>query len=100
MKIKNNIGYILGFLILLFLSGCSRVEKMSNEEIENAIVENDPIYSYFDSLPDEIFVEKELTEDNKEIWVNTSTEYDNFTYLGSYKLECKLYDTDGEKNGL
>ena len=73
---------------------------MDYEEMENAIVENDPIYLYFNSAPDEISVEKELTENNKEIWIKTSTEYDDFTYLGAYKLDCKIYDTNGEKKWL
>lgn len=97
---KKKIVCILSFLILFLLSGCSSAEEMDYEEMENAIVENDPIYLYFNSAPDEISVEKELTENNKEIWIKTSTEYDDFTYLGAYKLDCKLYNTNGEKKWL
>ena len=81
MKKRLFVFYFI-FLILFLLSGCSSVEEMDYEEMENAIVENDPIYLYFNSAPDEISVEKELTENNKEIWIKTSTEYDDFT--------CKL----------
>ena len=33
--------------------------------------------------------------DNKTVWVKTTTEFDNFTYEGSYIIDCSLFSMNG-----
>lgn len=89
------------FLLLIggtMLSGCIGNPKLEEDTIGEIISEKDPVYDYLQGYVDNVSLVKEKDDgDSKTVWVKTTTEFDNFTYEGSYVIDCGLYSKNGNK---
>lgn len=89
---------ILGLSIMFCLSGCDRKPYLKIESVKTMIQDNDPVYDYMNGTINEVEIVKEQDQEEKKVvWVETATEFNNFTYNGSYKIECGLYKINGKK---
>lgn len=90
----------IGLFILLIggtmLSGCTGNPKLDVDTLGEIISEKDPVYDYMQGYVDNVSLVKEKDDgDNKTVWVKTTTEFDNFTYEGSYIIDCSLFSMNG-----
>lgn len=90
----------IGLFILLIggtmLSGCTGNLKLDVDTLGEIISEKDPVYDYMQGYVDNVSLVKEKDDgDNKTVWVKTTTEFDNFTYEGSYIIDCSLFSMNG-----
>ena len=73
------------FLLLIggtMLSGCIGNPKLEEDTIGEIISEKDPVYDYLQGYVDNVSLVKEKDDgDSKTVWVKTTTEFDNFTYV-------------------
>lgn len=90
----------IGLFILLIggtmLSGWTGNPKLDVDTLGEIISEKDPVYDYMQGYVDNVSLVKEKDDgDNKTVWVKTTTEFDNFTYEGSYIIDCSLFSMNG-----
>lgn len=80
----------------IMLSGCTGKPKLDVDTLGEIISEKDPVYDYMQGYVDNVSLVKEKDDgDNKTVWVKTTTEFDNFTYEGSYIIDCSLFSMNG-----
>lgn len=78
------------------LSGWTGNPKLDVDTLGEIISEKDPVYDYMQGYVDNVSLVKEKDDgDNKTVWVKTTTEFDNFTYEGSYIIDCSLFSMNG-----
>ena len=72
---------ILGLSIMFCLSGCDRKPYLKIESVKTMIQDNDPVYDYMNGTINEVEIVKEQDQEEKKVvWVETATEFNNFTY--------------------